>query len=129
MTDSIIIGTHAAVTDAEKRVSLIFFRSESGPEPVLEWLREAQGGSTDRRRRPQGSRVRRADRDAASRALGGGLFELRVSQRSRRIARVMICVQDGELVALHDFIKKTQKTPAADMTLARSRKRQLDRAQ
>jgi len=40
----------------------------------------------------------------------------------------MVCVHDGELVALHAFIKKTQKTLAAEMTLARSRKRQLERA-
>jgi phage-related protein len=41
---------------------------------------------------------------------------------------VMVCVHEGELVALHAFIKKTQKTPAGDMTLARSRKRRMERA-
>ena len=61
------------------------------------------------------------------RALGGGLFELRVSLRSRRIARVIVCVHDEELFALHGFIKKTQKTPDGDLKLARSRKRQLEK--
>ena len=62
------------------------------------------------------------------RALGSGLFELRVSLRSRRIARVMVCLYDGELFALHGFIKKTQKTPESDLKLARNRKRQLEKA-
>ncbi len=61
------------------------------------------------------------------RALGGGLFELRVSLRSRRIARVIVSVHEEELFALHGFIKKTQKTPDGDLKLARSRKRQLER--
>jgi phage-related protein len=62
------------------------------------------------------------------RAIGGSLFELRVSLRSRRIARVIVCVHDEELFALHGFIKKTQKTPEGDLKLARSHKRQLEKA-
>ena len=117
------------MTDAEKRVPLIFFRSESGPEPVLEWLRELPRAD----RRIVGAGLKDLEFGwpigmPLCRALGGGLFELRVSLRSRRIARVMVCVHEGELVALHAFIKKTQKTRAGDMTLARSRKRQLERA-
>ena len=117
------------MTDAEKRVPLVFFRTESGSEPVLEWLRELPRAD----RRIAGAGLKDLEFGwpigmPLCRALGQGLFELRVSLRSRRIARVMVCVHDGELVALHAFIKKTQKTPAADMTLARSRKRQLERA-
>ena len=120
---------YVAVTDAEKRVPLIFFRSESGSEPVLEWLRELPRAD----RRIVGAGLKDLEFGwpigmPLCRALGGGLFELRVSLRSRRIARVMVCVHEGELVALHAFIKKTQKTRAGDMTLARSRKRQLERA-
>jgi phage-related protein len=62
------------------------------------------------------------------RALGGGLFELRVSLTSRRIARVVVCVREDELYALHAFIKKTRKTPDSDLKLARRRKRELERA-
>lgn len=62
------------------------------------------------------------------RALGGGLFELRVSLATRRIARVILCIFEDELYALHGFIKKTQKAPEADLRLARTRKRQLEGA-
>jgi len=58
----------------------------------------------------------------------GGLFELSVSLRSRRIARVIVCPHGGELFALHGFIKKSQKTPDGDLKLARRRKRKLETA-
>jgi phage-related protein len=117
------------VADAEKRVPLVFFRSDKGSEPVLDWLRELSKAD----RRIVGAGLKDLEFGwpigmPLCRALGGGLFELRVSLRSRRIARVMVCVHEGELVALHAFIKKTQKTPPGEMTLARSRKRQLEKA-
>jgi phage-related protein len=40
---------------------------------------------------------------------------------------VLVCANDDKLVALHGFIKKSQKTPADDLDLARKRKRQLER--
>jgi phage-related protein len=56
------------------------------------------------------------------RPLGAGLWEVRSNLPSNRIARVMFCFRDGHLVALHGFIKKTQKTPADELELARKRK-------
>jgi len=117
------------VTDSEKRVPLVFFRTDAGSEPVLDWLRELPRLD----RRVVGAGLKDLEFGwpigmPLCRALGGGLFELRVSLRSRRIARVMVCVHEGELVALHAFIKKTQKTPSGDMTLARRRKQQLEKA-
>src|SRR5262245_11840140 len=44
----------------------------------------------------------------------------------RTIARVIFCVAGGEMVLLHSFVKKTQKTPSRDIDLALRRKRELD---
>jgi phage-related protein len=55
------------------------------------------------------------------RSLGDGLWEVRSSLTSNRIARVLFCLTESRLVALHGFIKKTQKTPAAELELARKR--------
>jgi phage-related protein len=44
---------------------------------------------------------------------------------SNRIARVFLCFTQGELVALHGFIKKTRKTPDAELKLARKRMREF----
>jgi len=35
--------------------------------------------------------------------------------------RVLPCFHEGQLVALHGFIKKTQKTPQYDLALALNR--------
>ncbi|MEO5861482.1 MAG: type II toxin-antitoxin system RelE/ParE family toxin [Burkholderiales bacterium] len=59
------------------------------------------------------------------RALGEGLWEVRSTLPSKRIARVIFCFADDVLVALHAFIKKTQKTSAADMALARERMKEM----
>ncbi len=59
------------------------------------------------------------------RAMGDGLWEVRTSLPSGRIARVLLCLEGEVLVALHAFIKKTQKTPADDLTLARKRLKEL----
>ena len=44
---------------------------------------------------------------------------------SQRIARVLIAFHDGVLVALHGFIKKTQKTPDEALSLARKRLKEI----
>ena len=53
--------------------------------------------------------------------LGTGLWEVRSTLDSRRIARVIFCTGDGHMILLHGFIKKTQKTPKADIDLALKR--------
>ncbi|MAE93582.1 MAG: hypothetical protein CL910_02880 [Deltaproteobacteria bacterium] len=117
------------MADSEKCVPLVFFRTEAGAEPVREWLLELPKAD----RRIVGEGLKQLEYGwpigmPLCRALGGGLFELRASLATRRIARVIVCVFENELYALHGFIKKSQKTPEADLKLARSRKRQLERA-
>ena len=118
-----------SLMDAAKRVPLVFFRTEAGGEPVREWLLELP--KLDRRIVGVGLKELEFGWPIGMplcRALGGGLFELRVSLASRRIARVIVCVHEDELYALHAFIKKTRKTPESDLKLARRRKHQLERA-
>ena len=43
-----------------------------------------------------------------------------------RIARVMFCIADGQLVLLHGFIKKSRKTPPPDLDLARARQKEVE---
>ncbi len=63
-----------------------------------------------------------------SRAMGGGLFELRLKDTSG-IARVFYCVvHERRIVMLHSFIKKTEATPKRDLEIARRRKKEMDHA-
>jgi phage-related protein len=57
--------------------------------------------------------------------LGNGLREVRSSLPSGRIARVIFCIGDGGMILLHGLIKKTQKTPPADIDLALKRKKEV----
>lgn len=61
------------------------------------------------------------------RSLDRGLWEVRTTMPSRRIARVLFCLFEGELWALHAFIKKTPATPLADIEIARRRMKELER--
>lgn len=58
-------------------------------------------------------------------SFGGGLFELRL-KGIEGIARVFFCtVVEREIVMLHSFIKKSQKTPNKELRLAKLRMREV----
>ncbi len=59
------------------------------------------------------------------RPLGGGLWETRSTLAGNRIARILFCVTRGYMVLVHGFIKKTQKTPEAELNLARKRQKEV----
>jgi phage-related protein len=61
------------------------------------------------------------DRSGPFQQNSGHLREL----TQNRIARVLFCIHNERMVLLHGFIKKTQRTPAADFELAMMRKREL----
>jgi phage-related protein len=52
--------------------------------------------------------------------LSGAVWEVR-STLGTRIARVLFAVEDGEMVLLHGFMKKTQRTDPADIAKALQR--------
>lgn len=55
-----------------------------------------------------------------------GLWEVRTNLTGGRIARLIFCFDDEKLIALHGFIKKSQKLPAAELDLAIRRRRELE---
>lgn len=56
-----------------------------------------------------------------TRSLGGGLYEIR-AKAAEGIGRAIYCTLVGRRIAiLHEFVKKTDKTPARDLDLARNR--------
>ncbi|MGH8223576.1 MAG: type II toxin-antitoxin system RelE/ParE family toxin [Woeseiaceae bacterium] len=59
------------------------------------------------------------------RAMGNGLWEVRTDLPSQRIARLLFHLHDGKLVVVHAMIKKTHKTPLADLSLARKRMKEV----
>ena len=60
-----------------------------------------------------------------TRSLGGGLYEIR-AKAAEGIGRAIFCTLVGQrIVILHGFVKKTDKTPARDLDLARNRMKQV----
>ncbi|NEQ88839.1 MAG: type II toxin-antitoxin system RelE/ParE family toxin [Moorea sp. SIO2I5] len=59
------------------------------------------------------------------RPMGNGLFEVRTNLPNGRTARVLFCIHNNQMVLLHGFIKKTEKTPKQELALANARKRNL----
>jgi len=105
-----------------KRLPASFYRSDSGREPVRDWLK----GLEPEDRKAIGEDIK--DVEFAwpigmplVRWLGRELWEVRSHLPRGRIARVLFCVDHGSMVLLHGFIKKTQKTPQRDIALALKR--------
>ena len=60
-----------------------------------------------------------------TRAMGGGLFGLRI-KAAEGIARVFHCtVVDSRIVFHHQVVKKTEKTPAKELDIARQRMKEV----
>ncbi len=111
----------------QRKIPLMFFRSAAGSEPVREWLKELP----EVERHAIGIDLLRAQWRwpigmPLCRAMGGGLWEIRTDLPTRRTARVLLCLYQERLVALHGFIKKTHATPDQDLALARKRKKELE---
>jgi phage-related protein len=110
-----------------KRLPARFYRSDSGREPVREWLK----GLVPEERKAIGEDVKDVEFSwpigmPLVRSLGRELWEVRSSLPRGRIARVLFCVEQGAMVLLHGFIKKTQKTPQHEIDLALKRKKEGD---
>jgi phage-related protein len=107
-----------------KSVPAIFYRTEHGGEPVREWLKSLS--PSDRKR--IGEDIKTVEFGwpvgmPTCRPLGDGIYEVRTRLIQNRIARVLFYIdRKSRMVLLHGFLKKTQRTPDADLNLARSNK-------
>ena len=108
------------------RIPVRFYRTAAGREPVLEWLRNLDKED----RRVIGLDLMRVQFGwpigmPLVRSLKDGIWEVRSRLPSRRIARLMLCFHENKIVALHGFVKKTQRTPLEDIHVARQRMREV----
>ncbi len=110
-----------------KTLEAAFYSSPAGAEPVRDWLKALSAAD----RRVLGYDIGLVEFGwpvgmPLCRSLGGGLWEVRSSLEGNRIARVIFCATQSRMVLLHGFIKKTQKTPQAELDLARKRQKEID---
>lgn len=115
------------MVDRSKKITARFYLTAVAGRPVREWLLEISRED----RRIIGKDIQKVEFGwpigmPYCRPLGHGLWEVRSGLAGGRIARVIFCIVGGEMVLLHGFEKKTQKTPAHDIQLALKRKRELE---
>jgi phage-related protein len=114
--------------DSDKHITVHFYCSPSGSEPVRNWLKSL----SPRERLTLGTDIKTVEFGwpvglPVCRSLGDGLWEVR-SRLNRRIGRVIFYISDGTMWLLHGFIKKQQKTPKTDLDIARKRKKEIEKA-
>ena len=107
---------------AERPLNVVFYKTDTGNEPVREWLKELPKNDckvigtdilTVQYAWPVGKPL--VDN------LGDGIWEVR-SRLGNRIARTLFAMVDQEIVLLHGFIKKQQRTPAVLPDIVRVRR-------
>ena len=109
---------------AERPLRVVFFKTDTGNEPVRAWLKELP---------KEDCKIIGADILTVQYAwpvgkplvdhLGDGLWEVR-SRLDNQIARTLFAVVNQEIVLLHGFIKKQPRTPPDELELAKKRKKQ-----
>ncbi|MEB3231469.1 MAG: type II toxin-antitoxin system RelE/ParE family toxin [Leptolyngbyaceae bacterium] len=111
----------------DKRIPAKFYKAEAGNEPVREWLKQL----ASEHRKIIGADIKTVEYGwpigmPTCCSMGKGLYEVRSSLPDGIIARILFCIYQENMVLLHEFIKKTQKTPKQDIDLALKRKNNLD---
>ena len=108
-----------------KIIEVNFYKEESGNEPVRKWLHEL----SEQDRKIIGRDIKKIQYswpvdNLLVKPLGDKMWEVR-SNLDNRIARIIFVFNDGKIILLHGFIKKTQKTPSQEIDLARKRLKTL----
>ena len=111
-----------------RRLPVFFYQTDAGSEPVRAWLKELDPED----RQSIGTDLLRVQEQwpigmPVCRSLVKGLWEVRTDLSSNRTARILFFVDEDRIGVVHGFIKKTRKTPDADLELALKRMKEMKR--
>ncbi len=106
-------------------IPVTFYRTKDGNEPAREFMKALSRED----RREIGADLHAIQTDwpigmPLVRSLGRGMWELR-SNLGDRISRIIFCFHQKQIVVLHGFIKKSQRTPKADLDLSLKRMKEV----
>lgn len=117
------------MTEGEFVFDIEFYRLANGEVPVEEFL-----DSLDPKMRNKAIRslelleeFGNTLREPNSKAMGNGLFELRIKFSSDITRIFYFFYVDNKIVLTNGFVKKTQRTPPAEIELARKYKADYER--
>ena len=105
-----------------KIISVDFFKTDSGREPVKEWLKKLSREDM----RTVGTDLLTVEMGwplgmPLVRKMTNNLWEVPIDLSNGRIARVLFTVLNKRMILLHAFIKKSQSTPKQDFKIAEER--------
>lgn len=115
-----------AIKIGEPKLSVKFFQQvASGAEPVRDWLKSLP----EDEKRAIGEDIKAVQFGwplglPLVDHIDGDIWEVR-TKLENRIARVLFVIDGAIMVLLHGFIKKDQKTPKQELTLAKDRLKKL----
>lgn len=106
-------------------LSVRFFSTDGGSEPVREWLK----GLSAQDRKTIGEDIKTVQFGwplgmPLVAHLEGDIWEVRI-KLDNRIARILFVMDKHSMILLHGFIKKSQKTPKPEIDLAKQRLKAL----
>lgn len=110
------------------RLDVVFFRADSGTEPVRKWLKSLSGSH----KKSIGEDIKTVQFSwplgmPLVRKIERCLWEVR-TKVPNGIARTLFTVDGNMMILLHGFIKKTQKISQKELQIVRSRLKQYQEA-
>ncbi|WP_428356537.1 type II toxin-antitoxin system RelE/ParE family toxin [Methyloprofundus sp.] len=113
---------------SNKKILARFYQTINGNEPAREWLLKLD----EEDRKTIGKDIQKVEFGwpigmPYCRPLGNGLYEVRSDISNQLIARVIFFIKANEMILLHGFIKKSQKTLKPDLDLAIKRKKEVEK--
>ena len=120
--DNVPIMVHKGIVKIAYPIKVNFFKTDCGNEPVREWLLD---GVTEEERKIIGRDIKNVQFSwpigmPLVESFGNYLWQVR-SKPDNKIARIFFTTHNNEMILLHGFIKKSQRTPKNDLDLARAR--------
>ena len=106
-----------------KTITVKFYQSDAGKEPVKEWLKSLCRDD----KRIIGEDIKTVEFGwplgmPLVRKMDKNLWEVRSDITNKEIARVFFTVKQGLMILLHGIKKKTEKTPSNDLDIAKDRR-------
>lgn len=109
----------------KKVISVVFWKETNGREPVRLWLKSL----LKQQKKIIGEDLKTVEMGwplgmPLVKSLGHGIWKIR-SNFKNGIARIVFKMHENQMVLLHGFIKKSQKTPPQDLEIAIKRAKTL----
>lgn len=112
--------------NVEDVIPVRFYATMIGSEPVREWLRSL----SFQERKNLGEDIKIVQLSwpigmPLVKYIDDGLYEIRSSLPTNKIARIVFFMHKNEIILLHGFIKKTNKIELNELKLAKKRKKEV----